>query len=182
MSWREVLTARRVRMVAIGLLSSLVLAACGWHLQGAHPVPTYVTPLYLELTDIHSSFAQALTQRLREAGVSVTDDVTGAKAVLHVTTDRKGHRVSSVSALNEPQQFEVFYELEYALDARPPLSGRLLENQSLNAVRTMSYDKRLALAKQREELFMTETLADDLADQVMRRLQWLPATPQTATQ
>jgi outer membrane lipopolysaccharide assembly protein LptE/RlpB len=41
----------------------------------------------------------------------------------------------------------------------------------------MSYDKTLALAKQREEMFLRDTLAAELADQLMRRLSALPKQP-----
>jgi len=54
-----------LRMVSWLSLAGL-LSACGWQLQGVHRVPEYVAPLYLELTDIHSPFAESLLQRLSE--------------------------------------------------------------------------------------------------------------------
>lgn len=176
----------RMQFLRAGCWLSMVwlLSACGWHLQGMHRVPEYVVPLYLDLTDIHSPFAESLRERLRRAGISLADDRNGARAVLHVSTDDSGHRVSSVSALNEPQQFEVYYKVEYRLDTRatstvnasPATAGsiNLLTLQTLNSARTMTYDKTLALAKQREEQFLRATLAEELADQVMRRLSMLP--------
>lgn len=142
-------------------------------------VPEYVVPLYLDLTDIHSPFAESLMQRLHRAGVGVTDDRNRAGAVLRVSTDDSGHKVSSVSALNEPQQYEVYYNVVYRLDTRASgsvatSSINLLAQQTLNSTRTMSYDKKLALAKEREQRFLRETLAAELADQVMRRLSMLP--------
>lgn len=151
-----------------------LLSACGWQLQGMHRIPERILPLYLDLTDIHSPFAEALAERLHRAGVNVTDDRTRAQAVLYVSTDNTGHRVSTVSALNEPQQYEVYYDVQYRLATRAPDATDLLETQSLNATRIMSYDKTLALSKQREELFLRTTLAEELADQVMRRLSMLP--------
>lgn len=168
-----------------------LVSACGWQLQGIHRVPEYVAPLYLDLTDIHSPFAESLQQRLRQAGVTMTDDRSRARAVLRVTVDTSNHRVSSVSALNEPQQFQVYYEIEYRLDthasdanAGSGNSGsmNLLPLQRLNSARTMSYDKKLALAKQREEMFLRETLATELTDQVMRLLSMLPSEPVPVTE
>jgi LPS-assembly lipoprotein len=158
--------------LSIGLLS-----ACGWQLQGIHRVPEYVAPLYLALTDIHSPFAESLRQRLTQAGVTVTDDLNSAQTVLRVTVDTSNHRVSSVSAFNEPQQYEVYYDVEYGLDSRAPVAATLLPKQKVSAARTMSYDKTLALAKQREEMFLRDTLAAELADQLMRRLSALPKQP-----
>lgn len=157
-----------------------VLSACGWQLQGIHRVPEYVAPLYLDLTDIHSPFAESLRERLLQAGVTVTEDRARAQAVLHVTFDNSSHRVSSVSAFNEPQQFEVFYNVEYSLERHGPSTITLLPKQALGSSRTMSYDKTLALAKQREEIFLRATLATELVDQVMRRLSLLPREPVAA--
>jgi LPS-assembly lipoprotein len=156
-------------LAMIGLLS-----ACGWQLQGVHRVPEYVAPLYLELTDIHSAFADSLRQRLTQAGVAVTEDRKTAQAVLRVSVDSSNHRVSSVSAFNEPQQYDVYYDIEYSLDTVSATATNLLPRQAASSSRTMSYDKTLALAKQREETFLRETLAAELADQLMRRLGMLP--------
>jgi LPS-assembly lipoprotein len=153
----------------------LLLSACGWQLQGARRVPESLSPLYLDLSDEHSPFAESLQQRLRDAGVNVTAERSRAQAVLYVSNDAGGHNVSSVSALNEPQQYEVFYNVDYRLDLGDS-SANLLPPQTLSAARTMSYDKTLALAKLREERALRDTLAADLADQVMRRLSMLPGS------
>lgn len=152
------------------LMVSCLLSGCGWQLQGALRVPENLSPLYLDLVDIHSLFAQALEQRLNAAGVNVTHDRNQAHAALRIIKDDGGHHVSSVSALNEPQQYEVYYNIEYRLDRILPESTNVLAPQALASSRTMSYDKTLALAKQREELALRDTLAGELADQVMRRL------------
>lgn len=161
-----------MRRVCWVTLCCLLLSACGWQLQGARRVPESLSPLYLDLSDEHSPFAQSLQQRLREAGVSVTTDRGRAQAILRVSNDAGGHNVSSVSALNEPQQYEVFYTVDYRLDG-PGASTSLLPPQAISAARTMSYDKTLALAKLREELALRDTLAAELADQVLRRLSML---------
>lgn len=150
------------------------LSACGWQLQGARRVPEHLSPLYLDLSDEHSPFAQVLSQRLREAGVNVTADRSRAQAVLSVGNDAGGHNVSSVSALNEPQQYEVFYNVSYRLDLQDAGKVNVLPPQALGASRTMSYDKTLALAKLREERALRDMLAAELADQVLRRLSMLP--------
>ncbi|MGC3979925.1 MAG: LPS assembly lipoprotein LptE [Steroidobacteraceae bacterium] len=156
------------------LLSTMLLISCGWQLQGARRIPETLSPLYLDLTDTHSDFAQALRARLRRAGVNVSEQRGQAQAILRISTDTSGHHVSSVSALNEPVQYEVYYNIEYRLD-RVALNGvgeagNVLPPQALGQSTTMSYDKTLALAKQREELSLRERLADDLAAQVLRRI------------
>lgn len=160
-----------MKLRVIGCCALLwLLTACGWQLQGAHRIPEFVVPLYLELDDAHSPFARALTERLQQAGVTVAQERAQGQTVLKVTRDLSGHHVSSVSALNEPQQYEVFYNIQYQVDSVTQGVGNLLPSQPINTSRTMSYDKTLALAKQREELAIRDTLAGEIADQVMRRL------------
>jgi outer membrane lipopolysaccharide assembly protein LptE/RlpB len=181
---------RMLRWLSMAIVAGL-LSGCGWQLQGAHRVPEYVAPLYLDLVDIHSPFAESLRQRLLQSGVPVVENRTGAKAVLYVTIDNSNHRVASVSSTNEPQQFEVYYDIVYHLDqqsvttdsagASVTSSTNLLPQQSFNLSRNMSYDKTLALAKQREEMLLRTTLAGELADQLMRRLSMLPAAPVAET-
>ena len=155
------------------LSGAMLLSACGWQLQGVRRVPEALAPLYLDLSDEHSAFSRSLVRRLHEAGVNVTASKLSANAVLRVSTDTSGHHVASVSALNEPQQYEVYYRVEYRLDRVQAGAGPLLPPQVMNAARTITYDKTLALAKQREELNLRNTLADELAGQVLRRLSLL---------
>lgn len=157
-------------LLLLAMLMPVFLSACGWQLQGARRVPERLSPLYLDLKDEHSPFSRSLSRRLREAGVSVTTDKADAQSILRVSKDISGHLVSSVSALNEPQQYEVFYNVEYLLERTQAGAEAVLPLQAMNAARTISYDKTLALAKQREELALRNTLADDLAGQVLRRL------------
>lgn len=153
-----------------------LLAGCGWQLQGAQRVPEQLVPLYLDLDDLHSAFAKALTERLRIAAVPVTTQRSQAQAILRISRDSSGHHVTSVSALNEPQQYEVYYTIEYRLDQAQG-AGNLLPPQAVNVSRTMSYDKTLILAKQREELALRDRLAEEIADQVLRRLSRVPTSP-----
>ncbi len=160
-------------LLLMALLLSVFLSACGWQLQGVRRVPERLSPLYLDLKDAHSPFSRSLSRRLREAGVNVTADKSSAQSILRIRKDTSGHTVSSVSALNEPQQYEVYYNVEYLLERTQAGAEAVLPLQAMNAARTISYDKTLALAKQREEIALRNTLADELASQVLRRLSLL---------
>lgn len=157
-----------LRAVAAGML--LLLTACGWQLQGTRHVSESLTPMYMELSDAHSDFSNALQQRLRLAGVRFTDDSASPHTTLHVSKDEFGRRVISVSTSNTPLEYEVFYNVE--LEVRSP-SGEVLLQQPLSTSRSYTYNEAAALAKQREERVITETLASELADQVMRQIRTL---------
>ncbi len=59
--------------------------------------------------------------------------------------------------------------------AQLPARRSLIPLQTISAQRTMSYDKTLALAKQREERALVESLAQELSQQILRRVTMLPA-------
>jgi len=76
-------------------------------------------------------------------------------------------RVLSVSATNQPNQYEVTYTVGFSVSAA---DKELLAPQELTATRTYSFDERLLLAKNHEEEILRQDMARDLADMVMRRL------------
>jgi len=78
--------------------------------------------------------------------------------------------VLSVSASNTPQEYEIFYTVEYSVDR----GGReVLELQPLEMIRNLSFDETQLLAKDREEVIIREAMARDLAGLVTRRLESL---------
>ncbi|MGD9841533.1 MAG: LPS assembly lipoprotein LptE [Steroidobacteraceae bacterium] len=164
------------------LLSALVLSGCGWQLQTLRPMATALLPVYVDLADSQSLFSRNLLQSLQLAGMQITKDVTGAGSVLKVSKDEHGHQVTSISALNQPQQYQIYYRIEYRFDrhekiGKPVQDGypaSLIPMQPLAATRTMSYDITLALAKQREQQVIEEELAKQLTQRVLRRLNSLP--------
>lgn len=157
------------RAVLISMM--LMLGACGWQLQGHRQLDAQVSPLYLELIDEHSELARALAMQLRAAGVTLVGSSAEARIVLTIAAEENGHHVSAVSALNEPQQYEVFYRarwrIEQAGQSQPEQQGG---DFTTGLSRTMNYDKTAALAMQRQEQTLMQRLAKDLADQMVLKL------------
>jgi LPS-assembly lipoprotein len=157
-----------IRLAIAGMC--LLCASCGWQLQGAHHVSENLQPLYVEYVDLHSSFSRALQDRLQLSGVVLAENESQAKVILNVIKDNAGHRVISVSARNTPEEYEIFYSVEFTLKSR---SGELLLQQPLSASQTITYDETRALAKQREENLLSDTMAAELADQLLRQIRRL---------
>lgn len=144
-----------------------LLTGCGFHLQGALTTPAEMERTYVATADRHSLFYRELRLALRNAGVDIVDDATDATATLTITFDNTDQRVLSVSARNVPTEYEVYYTIEYVLDAT---DRRLLEAQSLTVTRNYTYDSTLVLGKAREEELLREALADDLVRIVLRQI------------
>ena len=159
-------------------LLMLLLVGCGWQLQTVRPMPPELLPLYLELADTQSVFSRVLLQNLELAGIEMTRDRSRARSVLVVTQDLSSRQVSSVSARNKPQQYQIDYRVEYRFDRHDEATNtqtslqpvNIIPTQLLSVSRAMSYDINLALAKEREAESVEELLAQQITQQVMRRL------------
>jgi LPS-assembly lipoprotein len=155
------------RSVVVLLCTALSLSACGWRLQGTSKLSATMTLTYVDAGDRYTEFNRALRDRLRASGAKVTDRASDATAVVKIIKDQSGQRVLSVSARNTPEEYEVFYAVEYSVTSG---GTELIAPQKLELTRDYSYDTTAVLAKQREQAVLREALAQDLAGLVLRRL------------
>jgi LPS-assembly lipoprotein len=153
--------------VVILLCVASALGACGWRLQGTTKLSPSMSVIYVDADDRYTDFNRALRDRLRASGAKITEHRADATAVVRIIKDQSGQRVLSVSARNTPEEYEVFYTVEYSVAS----SGtELIAAQPLEVTRDYSYDTTAVLAKQREQAILREGLARDLAALVLRRL------------
>jgi LPS-assembly lipoprotein len=153
------------------LLAALaVLAGCGFHLQGSTPLPAGSRNLYLSTSDELTPFAVELRRAIERAGGRIATASSEADLVVRIRSDRTGRRVLSVSARNTPQEYEVYYNVEYSVDRG---GQEIVELQPLELIRNLNFDETQVLAKDREEVLLREAMARDLALLVMRRLESL---------
>jgi len=159
--------ARALALTAALSLTALLLGGCGFRLQGHAGLPDTVKNAYLEVPDEQSDFVQSLRHALLSNGVHLAQQKAHASAVLSILKESVTRRVLSVSATNQPSQYEVTYTVGFSVSAG---DKELLSPQELSATRSYSFDERLLLAKGHEEDILRQDMAHDLADMVMRRL------------
>jgi LPS-assembly lipoprotein len=147
--------------------AAALLAACGFHLQGRAPLPDVMKRPFLEVPDVQSEFAQRLRHALLANGADLMPQKDHASAVISILSDNVRRRVLTVTATNQPAQYEVTYTVGFTVNAG---DQQLLAPQEVTATRVYSFDERLLLAKGHEEDVLRQDLASDLADRVMRRL------------
>jgi LPS-assembly lipoprotein len=153
--------------VTAGMLASLVLAGCGFHLEGRTPLPASMKTPYLQATDLQSDFAQSLRKALLTSGARPPTDKRSASSVVNIIKDDVVRRTLSVSALNKPNEYEVTYNVRFSVSAG---DKELLAPQDISAVRSYSFDETRLLAKEHEEAILRQAMAHDLADRVIRQL------------
>jgi len=161
-AWR----GRAVALLIVPLLA-FVAQGCGFQLQGRNRLPEYMSVVHVATEDNHTSFARELRRALDASGIRVVEDASAASTTVRILKDEAGQRVLSVSARNTPEEYEVYYDLVYAVESR---GNEVLAPQELRLERNYAYDETAVLAKQREEQQLRDAMARDLASRVIRRL------------
>ena len=147
-------------------LAPLLLAGCGFHLQGRHDLPPTLASVRLEAGDVQTDFFAALRAALLAAG-SRLDAPAADAATVHVLEDASSERVLTVSARNIPTAYLLSYRIQVSVDFQ---GKELLAPEVHTATREYSFDERALLAKEREREALQRALADDLVALLMRRL------------
>lgn len=155
------------RLLLLMACMATLLAGCGWQLQGSTKLSPVMATTYIETDDRFTDFNRALRDSLQSSGARLAANRNEATAVVRIISDKSGQRVLTVSGRNTPEEYEVFYSIEYAVNGR---TEELISPQKLELTRDYSYDETAVLAKQREQSVLREALARDLAAQVVRRL------------
>ena len=145
----------------------LLLAGCGFQLQGRQSLPANLATVELDATDEQSDFTVALTRALAGSGTKLVDHAAPEGAVVRILRDEVKERVLSVDARNIPTDYELVYEVEVGVRADGKV---LMEPEPFAVSRIYSFDETKLLAKEREKSVLREALARDMASVVLRRL------------
>jgi len=154
-------------LAALAVLVSL--AGCGFHLQGASPLPSGVERMHVSYSDDYRvgdpPLVQTLEQRLRERGVL---GESGAAAQLDIAEIDNNQRIVSVS----PRDGRVAeYELttrvrfDYSVNGATQLSG-----ETLSVTRNYSFDDTERLAAEAEQRDLLTSMHRELADLILLRI------------
>ncbi len=155
------------RLALLCLAALATLAGCGFHLEGSAPLPAQVKRPYLEAADRQSDFVQSLRRSLLSNGAHLQQNKGESTAVVSIIKDSFTKRVLSVSANNQPNEYELTYAVRVVVTEG---DREVLPAQDVIATRTYSFSEQLLLAKGHEEDSLREDMANDLADRVMRLL------------
>jgi outer membrane lipopolysaccharide assembly protein LptE/RlpB len=139
-------------------------------MQGALTTPAEMERTYIATDDRHSLFYQKLRLRLQAAGVILADTAAESSATFSIVYDETDQRVLSVSARNVPTEYEVYYTIQYAIDAG---ADRLLDLQTLTLTRDYTYDSTLVLGKAHEEELLRDAVVEDLVGIILKQISTL---------
>ena len=145
----------------------MLLASCGFHLQGRTPLPEAFAYTFIDTKDEQTDFVQDLRKALLANGSKVIRTKGSSGAIISVHEDELTEKILSVSARNIPTEIELTYKVEFSVTSG---DKTLIEHEEVSATRDVSFDETQLLAKEREQEILREGLARDLVALVMRRL------------
>ena len=157
--------------LALVALMAGFLSGCGFQMVG-RPLPADTNRIYLNTTSPYSEFARSLGKRVTERGGTLVSRASEADLVLTIVDDATGQRVLSVSVRNIPREYEIYYVLQFSIEA--PDNSPLIPVQTIDLQRSYTYDETQVLGKRNEETVLREALAEDLVRQVLRWVESLP--------
>ena len=149
-------------------LTTLIVSGCGFQLEGSRALPISIAKTYIDTPKPYTELYDSLRDALRGRGAEVVESRQEAGAILRILEDSSGQRILSVSARNTPREYEVFYLITFSLESE---DSSLIENETLIVTRSYTYDAMQVLGMSTEEQILRESLAQDLARQVLRLIE-----------
>lgn len=164
----------RRRSLLLAALSSLPLAACGFHLRGVRELP--FETVFVE----RGRASQDLTNEIRRAierqsSTRVTDDPKSADAIVDITENKVEKVILSLNSAGRVREYQLRQRFSFRVRDRDNVEIAPISTIELR--RDLTYNDAEMLAKQQEEQVLYAEMQTDLIQQLLRRLQAVKRKP-----
>ncbi|MBE2293551.1 MAG: hypothetical protein IAF00_01325 [Phycisphaerales bacterium] len=151
----------------------LLLAGCGFQLRGQVQLPPEFSVVYVKSMQPIGSPPGAVSRKLQlllaSNDITLTTDPAQAKAIITILREEDGRRIVATDRYNIKRQYFLAYYVVYQVTLA---NGRLLiPPEGLDANRTLLFDENEVLGFENAQESLVDNMADDLAWQILRRLQ-----------
>lgn len=163
---------RRIAFSGVGL-ALLLLAGCGFQLRGQAQLPPELRVTYVQSQQPIGVPPGVLSRRLAlllaSNGVTVTRDPTQATATITILNEGSGRRAVAADRFDIKREYWVGYSAAYQVTLA---NGKtLIPTEGLSANRSLLFDENRVLGFEAAQESLVDSMADDLAWQILRRLQ-----------
>ena len=158
-----------------GVMAVLLLAACGFQPRGQAQLPPELAVLYIQSQTAIATPPGLVSRKLRtllaSSGVTVVSDPAQATATLVVLRESDGRRTVSADRFDVKREYILAYDVSYEVRL---VNGKVLvPAESLIANRALLFDENQVLGFEAAQEALVNSMAEDLAWQIIRRLQAL---------
>lgn len=159
--------ARPGLRLALSAALCLVLAACGFHLKGATPVPfkSIYTNINLD-TEFGARLQRAILSNSPQT--HFVSRLTDADVYLHQISDQQNLRQVSLDAEGRVEEYEL--ELAFSFEVLNRDGHLILAPTTLHSIRELPYNDRIVQAKESEITRTFTNMRNNLIDQILRHL------------
>ncbi len=150
---------------------AIMLNACGWHLRGTIALPSNVESVFIDNRASDTALADDLSNLLRSNGATLTQGSGNADMVITLLSFDQKRRISGLSSNTLVNEYELISEAEFEIKNA---SGEILLDPTLSSLsRIYRYDQNAVVSAAEEEKLINNELRLELAQQIIRRLQFL---------
>ncbi|MBI1194815.1 MAG: hypothetical protein GC138_03080 [Gammaproteobacteria bacterium] len=154
------------RRLFVLVLCGLFLSGCGFHLRGSQLGVQSLPPLYIKGEDLKG--VDVIYRVMRQAGVSVVGRGEEGALVLHLISEKRERRVLSVNTAGKVQEYELHYEVVFAVEDK---DGKvLMPEQRISLIRDFDYSGDDVLAKESEAEDLYRAMLEEAAGQIIMRM------------
>ncbi|MDR2240782.1 MAG: LPS assembly lipoprotein LptE [Zoogloeaceae bacterium] len=158
------MSVRALISILLALLTLLV-AACGFQLRGAQPLP--FSSLYIPAESWE--MGALLKRNIRALGsTQVVDTPQEAQAVFALIGEAREKSILSLSGTGRVREYQLRYRLAFRVHDQQ--GKELIAPTEITLVRDISFSDDRVLAKEQEESLLYRDMQEDMAQQLMRRM------------
>lgn len=168
------MNVRGLRNVFALILLVNLLAACGFQLRGEADLPPEMALTRMEVGDPYSTLARRVQTLLEQNGVQFVS-ADRATAILEIPVNEVVTSVLTIGDNARVREYRISHTVQFRLvDAG---GAEMLPMQTLRQSREVSFDEQKILAFSREQEYLQQDLAEDLARLLVSRLESVSAGP-----
>jgi LPS-assembly lipoprotein len=150
--------------VLTSVLMTLLLAACGFQLRGAQPLP--FSSLYVADTKEIEGLLRRNIRALNST--QLAESPQQAQAVFTLLGEAREKNILSLSGTGRVREYQLRYRLAFRVH---DLKGReYIAPTEIVLVRDISFSDERVLAKEQEEALLYRDMQNDMVQQLLRRL------------
>ncbi len=163
---------RMIITVGLGLAVTL-LAGCGFQPRGQAQLPPELAITYIQSQQAIGAPPGLLSRKLQALlennGVTITRDPAQAKATITILHESSGRRTVAAARFDIKREYFLAYDAAYQVTLA---NGKtLIPTEGISANRALLFDENRVLGFEAAQESMTDSMADELAWQIIRRLQ-----------
>ncbi|GGD75813.1 LPS-assembly lipoprotein LptE [Lacimicrobium alkaliphilum] len=157
---------RRLSVLLISMLLSLVLSSCGFTLRGTDPIGNQFRELHLTGSNPHAPLVRAMKERLERYSVSLLSQPQSSAAVLYLYPEKLDRALLSLFRTGQVAEYELIYQVRYEIQA----PGQVPQLFTFDLSREYQDDPNAVLAKSRELNLILDELRKLASERIVRQL------------